>query len=84
MLADVSYRTFVTLWLSRTLSLIKLLLTNRVFFVSGDLITSDPNLRPSFSELTVALKPLQRLVTPSNMDQPSSPLQQGISVNSIP
>ncbi|XP_004302007.1 PREDICTED: serine/threonine-protein kinase EDR1-like [Fragaria vesca subsp. vesca] len=45
---------------------------------------TDPNLRPSFSELTVALKPLQRLVTPSNMDQPSSPLRQGISVNSIP
>ncbi|XP_050380166.1 serine/threonine-protein kinase EDR1 [Argentina anserina] len=45
---------------------------------------TEPNLRPSFSELTVALKPLQRLVTPSNMDQPSSPLRQGISVNSIP
>lgn len=42
---------------------------------------SEPNLRPSFAELTVALKPLQRLAVPSNVDQPSSPLPQEISVN---
>lgn len=45
---------------------------------------TDPNLRPSFSELTVALKPLQRLVIPSNLDHPSSHLRQEISVNSTP
>ncbi|EEF49716.1 map3k delta-1 protein kinase, putative [Ricinus communis] len=45
---------------------------------------SDPNARPSFAELTTALKPLQRLVIPSHLDQPSSPLQQEISVNSTP
>ncbi|VFQ94402.1 unnamed protein product [Cuscuta campestris] len=44
----------------------------------------DPNLRPSFAELTVALRPLQRLVIPSHVDQPSSPLTQQISVNSTP
>ncbi|KAK2637629.1 hypothetical protein Ddye_025424 [Dipteronia dyeriana] len=44
----------------------------------------DPNLRPSFAQLSVALKPLQRLVTPSHLDQPSSPLPQEISVNSTP
>lgn len=45
---------------------------------------TEPNLRPSFAQLTVALKPLQRLVIPSNLDQPSSPLPQEISVNSTP
>ncbi|CAN6714896.1 unnamed protein product [Malus baccata var. baccata] len=45
---------------------------------------TDPNLRPSFSQLTVALKPLQRLVIPSNLDDPSSHLRQEISVNSTP
>ncbi|KAL0005696.1 hypothetical protein SO802_013257 [Lithocarpus litseifolius] len=45
---------------------------------------TDPNLRPSFAQLTVALKPLQRLVIPSHLDQPSSPLPQEISVNSTP
>ncbi|KAJ9180154.1 hypothetical protein P3X46_008433 [Hevea brasiliensis] len=45
---------------------------------------TDPNLRPSFAQLAVALKPLQRLVIPSHLDQPSSPLQQEISVNSTP
>ncbi|VFQ60438.1 unnamed protein product [Cuscuta campestris] len=44
----------------------------------------DPNLRPSFAELTVALRPLQRLVIPSHVDQPNSPLTQQISVNSTP
>ncbi|CAN6582074.1 unnamed protein product [Malus baccata var. baccata] len=45
---------------------------------------TEPNLRPSFSELTVALKPLQRLVIPPNLDHPSSPLRQEISVNYTP
>ncbi|KAG8648163.1 hypothetical protein MANES_09G157600v8 [Manihot esculenta] len=45
---------------------------------------TDPNLRPSFAQLAVDLKPLQRLVIPSHLDQPSSPLQQEISVNSTP
>ncbi|XP_065851652.1 serine/threonine-protein kinase EDR1 [Euphorbia lathyris] len=45
---------------------------------------TDPNLRPSFAQLAVALKPLQRLAVPSHMDQPSSPLQHEISVNSTP
>ncbi|XP_024438846.1 serine/threonine-protein kinase EDR1 isoform X3 [Populus trichocarpa] len=45
---------------------------------------TDPNLRPSFAQLTVALKPLQRLVIPSHLDQPSPPLQQEIAVNSTP
>ncbi|RDY08419.1 Serine/threonine-protein kinase EDR1, partial [Mucuna pruriens] len=44
----------------------------------------DPNLRPSFAQLTVALKPLQRLVIPSHQDQVAPPVQQEISVNSIP
>ncbi|KAL5770736.1 hypothetical protein ACOSP7_014890 [Xanthoceras sorbifolium] len=44
----------------------------------------DPNLRPSFAQLAVALKPLQRLVIPSHLDQLSSPLPQEISVNSTP
>ncbi|XP_059437222.1 serine/threonine-protein kinase EDR1 [Corylus avellana] len=45
---------------------------------------TEPNLRPSFAQLTVALKALQRLVIPSHLDQPSSPLPQEISVNSTP
>ncbi|CAK7340893.1 unnamed protein product [Dovyalis caffra] len=45
---------------------------------------TDPNLRPSFAQLAVALKPLQRLAIPSHLDQPSPPLQQEISVNSTP
>ncbi|XP_058000499.1 serine/threonine-protein kinase EDR1 isoform X2 [Hevea brasiliensis] len=45
---------------------------------------TDPNLRPSFAQLAVALKPLQRLVVPAHLEQPSSPLQQEISVNSTP
>ncbi|KAF2287915.1 hypothetical protein GH714_003184 [Hevea brasiliensis] len=32
---------------------------------------TDPNLRPSFAQLAVALKPLQRLVIPSHLDQPA-------------
>ncbi|CAI9102465.1 OLC1v1000744C1 [Oldenlandia corymbosa var. corymbosa] len=46
---------------------------------------TDPNLRPSFAQLTVALKSLQRLVIPSHVDQPNSPpMPQEISVNSTP
>ncbi|KAK3011260.1 hypothetical protein RJ639_010611 [Escallonia herrerae] len=45
---------------------------------------TDPNLRPSFAQLTVALKPLQQLVIPTYIDQPTSPLLQEISVNSTP
>ncbi|XVE89824.1 hypothetical protein DITRI_Ditri20bG0025400 [Diplodiscus trichospermus] len=45
---------------------------------------TDPSLRPSFAELTAALKPLQRLVMPLHQDQSSSPLPQEISVNSTP
>lgn len=45
---------------------------------------TDPNLRPSFAQLTVALTPLQRLVIPSYVDQLSSHLPQEISVNSTP
>ncbi|MCD7456362.1 Serine/threonine-protein kinase edr1 [Datura stramonium] len=45
---------------------------------------TDPSLRPSFAQLTVALTPLQRLVIPSYLDQPSSHLPQEISVNSTP
>ncbi|CBI34231.3 unnamed protein product, partial [Vitis vinifera] len=40
---------------------------------------TDPNLRPSFAQLTVALKPLQRLVIPQHLDQQSLTLQQEIS-----
>ncbi|GKV40415.1 hypothetical protein SLEP1_g48066 [Rubroshorea leprosula] len=36
---------------------------------------TDPNLRPSFAQLTVALKSLQWLVISSHQDQPSSPLE---------
>jgi tRNA A-37 threonylcarbamoyl transferase component Bud32 len=45
---------------------------------------TDPNLRPSFAQLAVALKPLQRLAIPSQFDQQSSPLPQEISVNTTP
>ncbi|TKY52160.1 Serine/threonine-protein kinase EDR1 [Spatholobus suberectus] len=44
----------------------------------------DPNLRPSFSQLAAALKPLQCLVIPSHQDQVAPPMQQEISVNSTP
>lgn len=45
---------------------------------------TDPNLRPSFAQLTVALTPLQRLVIPAYVDQLNSRLPQEISVNSTP
>lgn len=45
---------------------------------------TDPNLRPSFAQLAVALTSLQRLGIPSYLDQPSSHLSQEISVNSTP
>ncbi|CAN6285594.1 unnamed protein product [Urochloa humidicola] len=44
----------------------------------------DPNLRPSFSQLTSALKTVQRLVTPSHQETQSPPVHQEISVNSTP
>ncbi|CAJ1976199.1 unnamed protein product [Sphenostylis stenocarpa] len=44
----------------------------------------DPNLRPSFAQLTVALKPLQRLVIPSHQDQVAPHMPHEISVNSTP
>ncbi|KAJ4956208.1 hypothetical protein NE237_012991 [Protea cynaroides] len=44
---------------------------------------TDPNLRPSFAQLTTALKPLQKLVVSSHPDQQSH-LPQEISVNSTP
>ncbi|MCL7037285.1 hypothetical protein MKW94_005599 [Papaver nudicaule] len=47
---------------------------------------TEPNLRPSFAQLTVALEPLQQLVISPGpeSDQPSSLLPQEISVNSTP
>ncbi|KAB5556332.1 hypothetical protein DKX38_007241 [Salix brachista] len=45
---------------------------------------TDPNLRPSFAQLAVALVPLQRLAVPSHLDHFSPPPQQEISVNSTP
>nr|BAD02482.1 enhanced disease resistance 1 [Delphinium hybrid cultivar] len=45
---------------------------------------TDPNLRPSFSQLTAALQSLQRLLIPSHQDQQSFPLPQEISVSSTP
>ncbi|XP_042517650.1 serine/threonine-protein kinase EDR1-like [Macadamia integrifolia] len=44
---------------------------------------TDPNLRPSFAQLTTSLKPLQQLVIPSHPDQLSPPSQE-VSVNSTP
>ncbi|KAL7126354.1 hypothetical protein ABFS83_14G180600 [Erythranthe nasuta] len=47
---------------------------------------TDPNLRPSFAQLSVALKPLQRLVVPSYVEQPTTTpsLPHEISVNTTP
>ncbi|XP_057780279.1 serine/threonine-protein kinase EDR1-like isoform X2 [Salvia miltiorrhiza] len=45
---------------------------------------TDPNLRPSFDQLCVALKPLQRLVVSSHVEQSTSSLPQEIPVNSTP
>ncbi|MFQ6627447.1 hypothetical protein Gotur_004995, partial [Gossypium turneri] len=39
---------------------------------------TDPSLRPSFAELTVALRSLQRLVIPSHQDQSNLPMSQQI------
>ncbi|CAA0831481.1 Serine/threonine-protein kinase EDR1 [Striga hermonthica] len=44
----------------------------------------DPNLRPSFAQLCVALKPLQRLVVPSHAEQPTAPLSQQIGIKPMP
>lgn len=45
---------------------------------------TDPNLRPSFAQLAVALKPLQRLAMPSHGGQEISLLQQEIPLDSTP
>ncbi|XP_058085758.1 serine/threonine-protein kinase EDR1 [Magnolia sinica] len=45
---------------------------------------TDPSLRPSFAQLTSALKPLQQLAISSHQDTQSSHLPQEISVNSTP
>ncbi|KAF8392404.1 hypothetical protein HHK36_022746 [Tetracentron sinense] len=45
---------------------------------------TESNLRPSFAQLTIALKPLQKLAVSSNSDQQSSSQLQEISVNSTP
>lgn len=45
---------------------------------------TEPNLRPSFAQLCVALKSLQHLVIPSHVDHQSSALPVEISVNSTP
>uniref|UniRef100_A0ACD5WSL1 Uncharacterized protein n=1 Tax=Avena sativa TaxID=4498 RepID=A0ACD5WSL1_AVESA len=42
----------------------------------------DPNLRPSFAQLTTALKTVQRLVGPSHPETQSPPVSQEIWVNS--
>ncbi|KAJ8452509.1 hypothetical protein Cgig2_000098 [Carnegiea gigantea] len=44
----------------------------------------DPNMRPSFAQLCVALKSLQNLVIPSHVGQQSSPMTAEVSVNSTP
>ncbi|XP_066400231.1 serine/threonine-protein kinase EDR1-like isoform X3 [Miscanthus floridulus] len=44
----------------------------------------DPNLRPSFAQLTSALKTVQRLVTPSHQEAQSPHVHQEISVNLTP
>jgi hypothetical protein len=48
------------------------------------LFPRDPNLRPSFAQLTNALKTVQRLVIPSHQEAQSPPVPQEISVNSTP
>ncbi|CAL9759552.1 unnamed protein product [Musa acuminata subsp. burmannicoides] len=45
---------------------------------------TDPNLRPSFAQLTTALRSLQRLVIPSYQETHSPPVAQEISVNLTP
>ncbi|KAL0347929.1 UNVERIFIED_CONTAM: Serine/threonine-protein kinase EDR1 [Sesamum angustifolium] len=45
---------------------------------------TDPNLRPLFAQLSVALKPLQRLVISSHAEQATASLSQEILVNSTP
>ena len=47
-------------------------------------IARDPNLRPSFAQLTSALKTVQRLVTPSHQEAQSPQVHQEISVNLTP
>ncbi|KAL2942431.1 Serine/threonine-protein kinase EDR1 [Bienertia sinuspersici] len=45
---------------------------------------TEPNLRPSFAQLCVALRSLQHLAIPSQADAQSSAMQPEISVNSTP
>lgn len=45
---------------------------------------TDPNLRPSFAQLAVALKPLQRLAMPSDGGEENLLMQQEIPVDSMP
>ncbi|CAD5193522.1 unnamed protein product [Musa acuminata subsp. malaccensis] len=45
---------------------------------------TDPSLRPSFAQLTTALRSLQRLVIPSHQETQSPPMPQEISVNLTP
>ncbi|KAK8949608.1 Serine/threonine-protein kinase EDR1 [Platanthera zijinensis] len=45
---------------------------------------TEPSLRPSFAQLTTALKSLQRLVAPSNQDASNPSFPQQIPVNSTP
>jgi hypothetical protein len=56
----------------------------RCTLICGLSIARDPNLRPSFSQLTSALKTVQRLVSPSQQETQSPPVHQEISVNSTP
>ncbi|XP_074587555.1 serine/threonine-protein kinase EDR1-like [Curcuma longa] len=44
----------------------------------------DPSLRPSFAQLTTAMKSLQRLIVPSPQGSQNPPTPQQISVNSTP
>ncbi|XP_010041776.2 serine/threonine-protein kinase EDR1 [Eucalyptus grandis] len=45
---------------------------------------TEPNLRPSFAELCVALKSLQRLMIPSHLDQPNGHLVRDQQNSSLP
>lgn len=56
----------------------------RCALICGLSLARDPNLRPSFSQLTNALKTVQRLVAPSHQETQSPPVHQEISVNSTP
>lgn len=55
-----------------------------LMLIFGLLISRDPNLRPSFAQLTTALKTVQRLVSPSPTETQGPPVPQEIWVNSTP